>query len=182
MSLCRVDGVYQAGESLTVHWRISRVPIDQLQGLELSVLWHTEGKGDEDLHVHHFHRLDEDQLRQTGIADSQSISCKLPCTPLSYHGHLVRICWCIRLRLFLEGGREIVSEHPLHLVSSRQVAQMQSDDIDNAKLASVTSEYNKSKSLGMKPRRLAVRAGLAHRTRMIRRASFKNSKSNPSSG
>ncbi|MFG0262898.1 MAG: hypothetical protein ACF788_10955 [Novipirellula sp. JB048] len=119
VALCRDDATYQAGEPLTATWRISRVSLDQLEGLEISVLWHTEGKGDEDLHVHHFHRLDETQLRQHGLADAQSVACKLPVTPLSYYGHLIRVRWCIRLRLFVAGARETVTEQPFHLVSNR---------------------------------------------------------------
>lgn len=80
-------------------------------------MWHTEGKGDEDLHVHHFHRLTEQQLRDTGLADEQSIKCRLPVTPLSYHGKLITIRWSLRLRLFLVGGREILAEHPFYVVA-----------------------------------------------------------------
>ena len=114
---------------MTVKWRISRVPLDEVQGIEVSVLWHTEGKGDEDLHVHHFHRLVENQIRRAGLADEQSFHCDLPVTPLSYHGRLISVLWCIRLRLFLAGGREIVAEQPFHLVSpgSRPNVFMTSD-------------------------------------------------------
>jgi hypothetical protein len=117
LSLCREDGRYQAGGNLTAKWRISRVPLDEIQGLEVSVLWHTEGKGDEDLHVHHFHRVNENQIRRVGLADQQSVQCVLPATPLSYHGKLISVRWCIRLRLFLSSGREIVTEQPFHLVA-----------------------------------------------------------------
>lgn len=117
LTICREDGTYEAGSTLTAKWRISRVPIEQLQGLEASVLWHTEGKGDEDLHVHHFHRLGESQIRRAGLADEQSLSCTLPATPLSYHGQLISVRWCIRLRLFLASGRELVAEQPFYLVS-----------------------------------------------------------------
>ncbi len=117
ISLCHEDGRYEAGGMLMAKWRISRVPIDQLQGLEASVLWHTEGKGDEDLHVHHFQRLTEQQLRSAGLADEQSITCRLPVTPLSYHGKLITIRWSLRLRLFLVGSREILTEHPFYVVA-----------------------------------------------------------------
>jgi hypothetical protein len=122
LTLCREDGLYEAGGTLTVKWRISRVPLDEVQGIELSVLWHTEGKGDEDLHVHHFHRVVESQVRRVGLADEQSIGCVLPATPLSYHGQLISLQWCVRMRLFLIGGRGIVAEQPFHLVSSEMVA------------------------------------------------------------
>jgi hypothetical protein len=88
-----------------------------VQGVEVSVLWHTQGKGDEDLQVHHFHRLVENQIRRAGLANEQSLHCELPPTPLSYHGRLISVLWCIRLRLFIAGGREIVAEQPFHLVS-----------------------------------------------------------------
>lgn len=124
IALCREDGNYLAGQKMAVKWRISRVPLDEVQGVEVSVLWHTEGKGDEDLHVHHFHRLAENRIRRLGLADEQSFECDLPATPLSYHGRLIRVMWCIRLRLFLISGREIVAEQPFHLVSSLNAASL----------------------------------------------------------
>jgi hypothetical protein len=136
VSLCREDGVYEAGGKLTAKWRISRIPLEEVQGVEVSVLWHTEGKGDEDLHVHHFQRLVETQIRRSGLADQQSLNCQLPRTPLSYHGRLISVMWCIRLRLFIAGGREIVAEQPFHLVApgsrSRIVASMDLEPDDDA--------------------------------------------------
>lgn len=117
LSLCNEEGIYEAGSSLTAKWRISRVPLDEVHSLETSVLWYTEGKGDEDLHVHHFHRLTDDQLRRAGLADEQSTHCTLPATPLSYQGQLISVRWCVRVRIFLADGREIVTEQPFHLVS-----------------------------------------------------------------
>jgi hypothetical protein len=122
LSLCSDEAVYQAGQALTARWQISRVPSDQIQSLEVSVLWHTEGKGDEDLHVHHFHRITEHQIRRDGISQSHSIACQLPATPLSYRGQLISLCWCVRLRLYLAGGREIVAEQPFYLVSANMHA------------------------------------------------------------
>ena len=117
VTLCREDGVYEAGRELAARWRIRRVSIDDIQSVEVSVMWHTEGKGDEDLHVHHFHRIGESQIRRIGLADQQSLNCKLPASPLSYHGHLIHLRWCLRLRLFLTDGREILAEQPFHLVA-----------------------------------------------------------------
>lgn len=119
VALCRENGTYAGDESLTVKWKVSRVALDQLQAIEVSVLWHTEGKGDEDLNVHHFQRLDENQIRRAGLADEQSLKCRLPATPLSYHGQLISLRWCVRLRLFMTDGREVVTEQPFHLVSAR---------------------------------------------------------------
>ncbi len=149
LSLCHEDGLYEAGGKLTARWKISRVPLDEINGLEVSVLWHTEGKGDEDLHVHHFHRVVENQIRRSGLADEQSTHCNLPDTPLSYHGKLISVRWCVRLRLFLEDGREILAEHPFHLVSSTMIVPCsvpeQSDSIyDSAVVESGTETESPS--------------------------------------
>jgi hypothetical protein len=120
LTLCDPNSMYLAGGELTAKWRISRVQVDELQGLEISVLWHTEGKGDEDLHVHHFQRIGDARLREIGVENEQSIQCVLPATPLSYHGQLIRLSWCVRMRLYLEDGRDIVSESPFYLVTQLQ--------------------------------------------------------------
>jgi len=128
LALCREDGLYEAGGALTARWRISRVPLEDVQGIEISVLWHTEGKGDEDFHVHHFHRVVENQIRRNGLADEQSTSCDLPVTPLSYHGRLITVRWCVRLRLFLRHGREIVAEQPFHLLNPQMLHSVEVTD------------------------------------------------------
>jgi hypothetical protein len=139
--MCREDATYVGGERMTVRWRVSRVTLDQLQAMEVSVLWCTEGKGDEDLNVHHFLRWDESQIRRSGLTDQQSLTCDLPWTPLSYHGRLITVRWCARLRLFLAGGREVVTEKLFHLVTPevakarRHEAALASAELDaNAEL------------------------------------------------
>lgn len=119
MSLCRDDATYTAGGFLRASWRVSRVRAEELSSVEVSVLWYTEGKGDEDLSVHHFKRYDGAQLRRLDIAQSQPIQCRLPPSPLSYRGHLMNIQWGIRVRVFSEEGREAVAEHPFYLVARK---------------------------------------------------------------
>lgn len=125
LTLCREDGIYHAGGELALDWRVSRVDPAEIQSVEISVLWHTEGKGDEDLHVHHFARHNGATVSCEAVDNPpsaerrrQRIRCRLPLSPLSYHGRLITLRWCIRLRLFLQDGREVVSEQPFHLVSS----------------------------------------------------------------
>lgn len=119
VSLCRDDAAYSAGGFLKASWRVSRVSLDELQGVEVSVLWHTEGKGDEDISVHFFQRYDMTELRSMVIGESQPIQCRLPASPLSYRGTLVKIQWGVRVRVFGEDGSEAVAEHPFHLVARR---------------------------------------------------------------
>ncbi|MCM2374324.1 hypothetical protein [Aporhodopirellula aestuarii] len=119
VSLCRDDATYTAGGYLRASWRVSRVSIEELSSVEVSVLWYTEGKGDEDLSVHYFRRYDGPELRQLGMVDSLPIECRLPPSPLSYRGHLLKIQWGIRVRVFVEEGREAVAEHPFYLVARK---------------------------------------------------------------
>ena len=51
------DYVYHPGDCLTGSYRILDVETDQINSVELSVLWHTEGKGDEDMTVIDYHIL-----------------------------------------------------------------------------------------------------------------------------
>ncbi len=108
-------------------WRVSRVKVEELSSVEVSVLWYTEGKGDEDLSVHYFRRYDSASLRTLGIEGSQPIHCRLPPSPLSYRGHLLKIQWGIRVRVFVEEGREAVAEHPFYLVARKPEAVVLND-------------------------------------------------------
>ena len=100
---------------LEFEFSIHRVPVESIDGLEASVLWSTEGKGSEDIGVHFFERLSGSQLSEGSLHLPHLMSTKLPLCPLSYEGRLMKIRWCVRLRLFLKGGREISAEQPFYL-------------------------------------------------------------------
>jgi len=56
----RLDGngrVYRPGETLSGEFRLESLPPEEIKAVEISVLWHTEGKGDEDMAVHYFRRV-----------------------------------------------------------------------------------------------------------------------------
>lgn len=80
-------------------------------------MWYTEGKGDEDLSVHHFRRWSDSQLKELDLGQKHGFQCSLPLTPLSYEGTLLRIRWCVRLRLFCSVGRDSVAQVPFQLIS-----------------------------------------------------------------
>lgn len=120
VALCREDGNYPAGGVLRATYRVSRVPVDHLDRMEVSVLWYTDGKGDEDLQVQFFQSIDRADLLTVDPTKPQMLECQLPATPLSYHGRLVSVCWCLRVRLFMVDGKEIVTEQPFHLVAASQ--------------------------------------------------------------
>jgi hypothetical protein len=106
--------VFAPGEELAGQFLV--VPNDgqALKAVEVSVLWQTEGKGDDDLGVTHFERIEAN----TGAADLLrpiSFRTRLPNSPLSYHGQILRIVWCVRVRAFPQRGNEIVAEERFQL-------------------------------------------------------------------
>jgi hypothetical protein len=106
---------YQPGETLSGEYRVASCDPAELRAIEISVLWYTEGKGDEDLAVHHFERVSIDDGQPVDLERPRSFSAVLPNSPLSYEGVIVKIRWCVRVRLFLARGKELVEERPFQL-------------------------------------------------------------------
>ncbi len=109
----RFDGngrAYRPGETLSGEYRIESVATEEIKAVEVSVLWCTEGKGDEDLAVHDFWRTSADGGDGLDLRRPGRFSAVLPKSPLSYRGVLVKIHWCVRVRLFLTRGREVMGE------------------------------------------------------------------------
>ncbi len=100
----RADRCYEPGDDVLVRYDVGGLGIDTLRAVEHSVLWYTEGKGEEDLWVHFFERV-----AKPAVAGSFRVT--LPQSPLSYEGVIVKIRWCARVRIFFHGGRDFVSEH-----------------------------------------------------------------------
>jgi len=116
----RLDGngrIYQPGETLSGEYRLLSMPPDDLKAVEVSVLWYTEGKGDEDLAVHEFWRLDADTGDCIDPARPGRFQTVLPNTPLTYEGQIVKIRWCVRVRAFLARGKQIVGQQLFRLGS-----------------------------------------------------------------
>lgn len=103
-------GTYRPGDTLSGEYRIESVPAHEIKAVEVSVLWYTEGKGDEDLAVHDFWRRSADGADGLDLRRPGRFSTVLPRTPLSYRGVLVKIRWCVRVRVFLTRGREVMGE------------------------------------------------------------------------
>ena len=106
----RVDRRYGPLDAVEVRYEADGLGEEPPRAVEHSVLWFTEGKGEEDMGVHFFERV-VDRGRLPPVAPSGQFSCRLPRSPLSYEGVIVKIRWCIRVRFFFTGGRDYVSEH-----------------------------------------------------------------------
>jgi len=104
----QADRCYEPEATLAVRYTVEGVEEGGVRAVERSVLWYTEGKGEEDLGVHFFERLSEPPAARSSAGE---FACQLPAGPLSYEGLIVKIRWCIRIRLFFSGGRDFVSEH-----------------------------------------------------------------------
>jgi hypothetical protein len=105
---------YLPDESLSGSWALTAAFEREVRSAELSVLWYTEGKGDEDLGVHHFERLSADEAGSIESRRPQRFALRLPRAPLTYDGVIVKVCWCVRVRVFWDGG-ESVGEAPFRL-------------------------------------------------------------------
>jgi len=116
----RPDRCYTPGESIVVRYEIDGLDERPLLAVERSLLWYTEGKGEEDIGVHFFDRRSSKTDAAKNL-ETGSFTAVLPASPLSYEGVIVKVRWCIRVRIFfssrdavpelLGGGRDFVSEH-----------------------------------------------------------------------
>jgi hypothetical protein len=98
------------GSILRGQYWLEGVAPEEVKAVELSVLWYTEGKGEEDLAVHFFRRDSLAHLRQMAGRWIGAFATQLPRSPLSYQGLIVKIVWAVRVRLFLVGGKQVVEE------------------------------------------------------------------------
>ena len=114
IELAAPEHVYQPGELLTFAFRL-KPQIRPTTTIEVSVLWFTEGKGDEDLGVHFFERLSADEGGPVDLAGPHTYSIALPNSPLSYDGRIVKIRWCVRVRTFNGRQEQDVANVPFQL-------------------------------------------------------------------
>ena len=114
IELDRSEQGYMPGETLAGTYEIRDLLPGEIKAVELSVLWYTIGKGDEDLAVHEFQRRSVDD---GDWIDTRPVAFKtqLPPSPLSYDGRIMKICWCVRVRVFRHRGKDLFAETPFTL-------------------------------------------------------------------
>lgn len=103
-------GQFEPDQELSCEYRIEAAYATQVQGVEASVLWYTEGKGEEDLAVHYFERYVPGDVDRGDLRGTRRFATQLPPSPLSYEGVIVKVRWCVRVRAFLRRGRHVVAE------------------------------------------------------------------------
>lgn len=95
---------------LTCEYDVSLIGDAAVQAIECSVIWITEGKGEEDIGVHFFERRNKQALTAETFKVAQRISTVLPSSPLSYEGRILKVRWCVRVRLFLLEGDQATED------------------------------------------------------------------------
>ena len=118
--------VYYPGDVLSARYRlVAEEPCD-VRAIEASLLWFTEGKGDEDLGVHFFEKVELPEVERRDCAKPRRLTATMPRSPLSYDGFLIKIVWCVRVRMLLESGKELVGEAPFLLGEVRRGQEVES--------------------------------------------------------
>jgi hypothetical protein len=102
--------IYLPGETLSGEYAFDGLPATEGKRLEVSVLWFTEGKGEEDMAVHEFWRTNLEEDQTIDLFRPQRFSTTWPASPLSYDGRIVKIRWCVRVRVFLQGGKDVFGQ------------------------------------------------------------------------
>jgi hypothetical protein len=106
---------FQPGDRLNGRFMVDAAQLSGARAAELSVLWYTAGKGEEDMSVHHFERIVDEPSRPLDLRVPRRFATDLPASPLSYDGEIVKVCWCVRVRVFLHQGQESLAETPFRL-------------------------------------------------------------------
>jgi hypothetical protein len=123
--LVQLDGDrrnYQPGDVLSGAFRLDSLGGREAASVEVSVLWYTEGKGDEDKGVHHREVLNPEE-GQLNLAAWRPFHVVLPRSPLSYDGFLLKVRWCVRVRATITGWSDRVAEAPFRLGDVGPVAE-----------------------------------------------------------
>jgi hypothetical protein len=107
--------VYYSGERLSGTYVLRGFEPADLKAVEVSVLWHTEGKGDEDFQVHQFRRVSLDAGESFDVDAPIPFESVLPNSPLSYDGVVVKIRWCVRVRAFPRRGKALFQQQYFQL-------------------------------------------------------------------
>ena len=100
---------YEPGETLRGSYRSVTAELSRLEEVEVTVGWHTEGKGRKARGVEHreVQRAGEGSLDADGFGNFSAV---LPASPLSYNGVLIKVRWAVLVRASFSGSGQLTSE------------------------------------------------------------------------
>jgi len=81
-----------------VEWQAA---VERPESVMISLLWHTEGKGTEDVEI-----VDQIEIADPPVAGSRDFSFTLPAFPWSFSGTLVSLIWRVEASVEPGGGVE----------------------------------------------------------------------------
>jgi hypothetical protein len=110
LKLDSTTGDYRPGQRLSGHFLIDGAVPWPVRSAELSILWYTAGQGEEDFAIHHFERIVDEPDRPLDLRLPRPFTALLPPSPLSYDGRIVKVCWCVRLRIYPQQGPDTLDE------------------------------------------------------------------------
>jgi len=119
LTLDAPSAVYQPGERLSGRFMVDGTRPWAVRAAELSVVWYTAGQGEEDFSVHYFERLVDEQDSPLDLRVPRRFATVLPTSPWSYDGRILKVCWCVRLRLSLPRGQQSLTELPFRIGDAR---------------------------------------------------------------
>ena len=88
---------YEPGDEITgsVEWDADGQPPRKVL---VSLLWHTEGKGTEDIEI-----VDQNEVEHPSSSGGRDFSFRLPAFPWSFSGRLISLVWAIEASLEPKG-------------------------------------------------------------------------------
>jgi hypothetical protein len=107
-----VETALRPGGEVSGAFVIPGGPPADAESVELSVLWHTSGKGTEDLGVVHYQGWKAADGTLAQMPNPCTFSAALPRTPWTYDGELIRIHWVARVRVRHGETGEVIREAP----------------------------------------------------------------------
>jgi len=123
---CVIKGVqarYQPGDLMLCNYTLDVDDDVKLTAVETSVIWSTSGKGQEDIGAQFFERRQKEDLASLKRNTAQKLSVRLPNSPLSYDGVIVKIGWCVRIRVFMDGGKQLSFDSDFQLGDAMQIVE-----------------------------------------------------------
>ena len=105
---------FEPGETLRGSYHLVMPESRRLEEVEITIGWHTEGKGTKARGVEHreVHPAGEGWLDGHGAGQ---FSVVLPQSPLSYDGVLIQVCWAVRVHARFSGRKHVKSEQAFQL-------------------------------------------------------------------
>ena len=106
---------YWPGDELECQYQIDAIDASEITSVEASVLWFTEGKGESDMAVHFFQRRLPGDSAEHDLRLLDRLRTRLPNSPLSYIGVILKLHWCVRVRVFYGKNGHATAELPFQL-------------------------------------------------------------------